>query len=230
MRDTPDAVMMFAAGFGTRMKLLTQDRPKPMIPVAGKPLVDHALELALAVGPRQIVANLHYRPEILQDHLEARGVATVLETPDILETGGGLRNALPRLGDGPVYTMNTDAIWAGPNPLALLRAAWDPHDMDGLLMLVPREHAVGHSGSGDFIPDDGGKLRRGPGHIYGGIQIVRTEGLHRIDEAKFSLNKLWDMMLEDGRLYGIPYAGQWCDVGQPEGIELAERMLANTHV
>ena len=230
MRENPDAVMMFAAGFGTRMKSLTRDKPKPLIPVAGKPLVDHALDLAAGIEPTCIVANLHYRPEILQQHLTKRGVITVLETPDILETGGGLRNAMPYLGSGPVYTMNTDAIWAGPNPLVLLRDAWDPGKMDGLLMLVPLGNAVGHTGSGDFIPDLSGRLTRGPGQIYGGIQIIKTERLSEIGQQKFSLNKLWDLMLADGRLHGISYPGKWCDVGQPEGIALAEQLLDETSV
>ena len=230
MRDEPHAVMMFAAGFGTRMKSLTRDKPKPLIPVGGKPLVDHALDLASGIDPTRIVANLHYRPEILRDHLTERGVITVFETPDILETGGGLRNALPDLGSGPVYTMNTDAIWAGPNPLVLLRNAWDPGRMDGLLMLVPRENAVGHTGSGDFMPDPSDRLERGPGQIYGGIQIIKTERLSEIAERKFSLNKLWDLMLVNGRLHGISYPGKWCDVGQPEGIALAEQLLDETSV
>ena len=119
-------VLLFAAGFGTRMKHLTKDRPKPMVTVAGRPLIDHALALAQDISPPTVVANLHYKPETLKAHLIPLGVKTILEEPDILETGGGLRNALPLLGAGPVITMNTDAIWRGPNPLWLLLDAWDP--------------------------------------------------------------------------------------------------------
>ena len=222
--------MMFAAGFGTRMKHLTQDQPKPMIPVDGKPLVDHALDLVRGAKCDPIVANLHYKPDVLARHLQAHGVQTILEIPDILETGGGLRNALPLLGSNPLFTMNTDAIWAGPNPLNMLESAWDPTSMDALLICVPITHAVGHQGQGDFTMTQDGSLSRGPGLIYGGIQIIKTDQLHHIKENKFSLNLLWDRMLQDRRLFGLTYPGKWCDVGHPHGIALAEEMLGNADV
>jgi len=230
MRDTPKSVMMFAAGFGTRMKHLTQDQPKPMVEVAGRPLIDHALDLANAIAPDRIVANLHYKPEPLLAHLNGRNVQTIVEDPDILETGGGLRNALPLLGKGPVFTMNTDAIWAGPNPLAMLQDAWKPEIMDALLIGIPTAQAVGHSGTGDFFMDQDGRLTRGPGVIYGGVQIIKTDLLETIPDRAFSLNLLWDKMLTMGRMYGVRYTGKWCDVGHPEGITLAENMLRDANV
>jgi len=230
MRDTPTSVMMFAAGFGTRMKHLTQDQPKPMVKVAGRPLIDHALDLASAIAPDRIVANLHYKPEPLLAHLKGRNVQTIVEEPDILETGGGLRNALPLLGKGPVFTMNTDAIWAGPNPLAMLQDAWNPDIMDALLIGIPAAQAVGHSGAGDFVMDQDGRLTRGPGVIYGGVQIIKTDLLETIPDRAFSLNLLWDKMLTMGRMYGVRYTGKWCDVGHPEGITLAENMLRDANV
>lgn len=216
---------MFAAGFGSRMKELTHDKPKPMIHVAGMPLIDHALALLDGTEVTRIVANLHYKPDILRIHLEAKGVLTIEETPDILETGGGLRNALSLLGPAPVFTLNTDAIWKGPNPVEMLAQAWDPAKMDGLLIGVPVAQAKGHSGTGDFTISQGGTLTRGPGVIYGGVQIIKTEMLAEIPERAFSLNLLWDKMLAQGRLLGLPYPGHWCDVGHPDGITLAERML-----
>lgn len=217
--------MLFAAGFGTRMKHLTADRPKPMVQVAGRPLIDHALGLAQAIAPPVIVANLHYKPESLRAHLAPLGVRTVLEAPDILETGGGLRNALPQLGTGPVITMNTDAIWHGPNPLDLLIAGWDPARMDALLMGVPPESALEHAGAGDFALDSAGQLSRGAGLIYGGVQILKTDLLADIAETAFSLNMVWDRMLAQGRLHGMRYPGRWCDVGHPGGIATAERLM-----
>lgn len=224
------SVMMFAAGFGTRMGALTQTLPKPMIQVAGKPLIDHALHLAKAEGCTNIVANLHYRPEILQAYLTPQGVQTVLEHPDILETGGGLRNALPLLGTAPVVTMNTDAVWSGPNPVALLREHWNPDRMDALLMCVPAGQTLGYVGQGDFTLAQDGVLRRGPGHVYGGIQITKTDLLSEIDEKVFSLNELWDRMLAKNRLFGLSYSGVWCDVGHPAGISQAEEMLEQADV
>ncbi|KIN65765.1 Nucleotidyltransferase family protein [Sulfitobacter noctilucae] len=226
----PFPVLMFAAGFGTRMKTLTADRPKPLIPVAGKPLIDHALGLAQEVGADPIVANLHYKAQMLADHLHPKGVLTLTEQPDILETGGGLRNALPLLGAGPVITMNTDAIWAGPNPLKLLQDAWQPDKMDALLVCVPVASAVGHEGSGDFTLAPTGQISRGPGVVYGGVQIIKTDLLAQITEQAFSLNVVWDQMLAKGRLSGLSYPGSWCDVGHPGGIALAEGILDQADV
>lgn len=219
-------VIMFAAGFGTRMKHLTANCPKPMVKVAGSPLIDHALGLADEISPTVVVANLHYRPESLLLHLEPKGVKTILEHPEILETGGGLRNALPVLGAGPVITMNTDAIWSGPNPLRLLLDTWNPLRMDALLMGVPPENALEHEGAGDFTLDSAGRLSRGAGVVYGGVQIIKTDLLAAVPESAFSLNLIWDKMLATGTLYGIRYPGRWCDVGHPGGIKTAEDLLA----
>ena len=221
---TPEALMLFAAGFGTRMGALTADRPKPLVEVAGKPLIDHALALADPIVPGPIVANLHYRPEQLEQHLATTRVQTLREEPDILDTGGGLRNALPLLGDGPVWTMNSDAVWAGPNPLATLKDAWRD-GMEALLLCIPPAQAIGHKGQGDFV-SGGSTVSRGPGLIYSGAQILRTDGLRDIPEDSFSLNLLWNDMLKRGTLHILTYPGQWCDVGHPEGITLAEEMLA----
>jgi len=222
--------MLFAAGFGTRMKHLTADRPKPLIPVADRPLVDHALELVTGAGVTRVVANLHYKPDALRKHLEDRGVQTVLETPDILETGGGLRNALPLLASDPVATMNTDAVWAGPNPLQMLIDAWDDARMDALLICVPNARVHGREGGSDFDIDTQGRLTRGTSAVYGGVQIMKTELLHDIEGQAFSLNLVWDKMAERDRLFGLTYPGHWCDVGHPGGIAEAEAMLRDAHV
>jgi len=223
--------MLFAAGFGTRMGVLTANTPKPLIPVAGKPLIDHTLDLASACVFETTLANLHYLPDQLEAHLHPRGIKTLRETPDILETGGGLRNALPQLGKAPVVTSNTDAIWNGPNPFQHLLNAWNPDTMDALLLCIPMERCIGHKGKGDFILAPDGQLTRGPGHvIYGGIQIMKTELLETVNDRSFSLNVVWNQMLESSRLFGVTYPGQWCDVGSPEGIVLAEDMLRSSHV
>ena len=217
--------MLFAAGLGTRMGALTADRPKPMIPVAGRPLIDHALALVEPMGIARKVVNLHFKPEPLITHLEGRGIELSLEWPKLLDTGGGLRQALPMLGPGPVFTLNTDAVWRGPNPLDLLARNWDPARMDALLICVPPEGVIGHKGTGDFLLSEDGRLSRGPGHVYGGVQIIKTDGLATIADPVFSLNRLWDRMETAGRLFGLGYPGRWCDVGHPEGIALAEAML-----
>ena len=221
---TPQSVMIFAAGFGTRMGTLTADRPKPLIPVAGRALIDHALALT---GARQVVVNTHYHAQMIQKHLATTNVR-INHEPDILDTGGGLRAALPILGDGPVYTLNADAVWSGPNPLDVLADQWNPEVMDALLLLVPKANALGHIGGGDFISTNG-RLERGKGDVYTGAQIIKTDGLADIPEQRFSLNLLWDKLLVLRRVYGAVYAGQWCDVGQPEGIATAEQLLGASH-
>ena len=227
MTGRPQALMLFAAGFGTRMGALTKDRPKPLIPVAGRPLIDHTLDLVEEAGVPRVVANLHYRPDQLAAHLTPKGVLLSHETPTILETGGGLRAALPLLGSEPVFTLNTDAIWAGPNPLELLKNAWNPDEMDALLMCIPTAQAIGHSGPGDFTADATGRIARGPGLVYSGAQILKTGELADFREEAFSLNLLWDRMQQKGRLFAISYPGRWCDVGRPEGIALAEGLIAD---
>ncbi|MCA0940318.1 nucleotidyltransferase family protein [Salipiger pacificus] len=220
----PHAVMLFAAGFGTRMGALTADRPKPLIEVAGKPLLDHALALTTGLPTR--IVNAHYRAEQVAAHLDRSGVVVSVEQPEILDTGGGLRHALPLLGPEPVFTLNTDAVWAGPNPLDLLADAWDPARMDALLLCVPLARAVGRKGAGDFTLQDDGQLRWKGDHVYTGAQIIKTELLAEVPEEVFSLRLLWQRMGNEGRLHGLDYPGHWADVGHPEGITLAEEMLA----
>ncbi|ULB10887.1 nucleotidyltransferase family protein [Cereibacter azotoformans] len=218
----PDAVMIFAAGFGTRMGALTATRPKPMIEVAGRPLIDHALALAEAAGVPRIVANTHYLPATLQAHLAGR--AHISHEEEILETGGGLRHALPLLGRGPVFTLNSDAVWTGENPLDRLAQGWS-EGMEALLLLAPSGAA-----RGDFTMDAGGRIARtqgAPGYTYLGAQILRTERLAAVNARAFSLNLIWDQMIEAGTAFGLVHRGGWCDVGRPEGIAEAEAMLTH---
>ncbi len=224
------SVMIFAAGFGTRMKHLTKDMPKPMIQVGGKPLLDHALFLAEDLPATKIVVNLHYKADMVQAYLKDRDVTLLVEAPEILDTGGGLRNALPELGTDPVFTLNSDAIWGGANPLHQLAAAWDPDKMDGLLTCVRKENTVGHGGPGNFLLDPSGRIARGDGLVYGGAQIIKTDRLGEIAKTAFSLNRLWDLLIAKNRLYAVEYDGKWCDVGHPEGIPLAESVLATSDV
>jgi len=220
-------LMLFAAGFGTRMGALTRDRPKPLVEVAGRPLIDHALDLARDAGCGPVVVNTHYRAEMLAAHLAGRGVRISHEADRILDTGGGLKAALPMLGAGPVLTLNSDALFAGPNPLTLLRDAWEPERMDALLLCVPADRAIGRLTPGDFLVDDAGRIERGPGVVYTGAQMLNPKGLAAIDAPVFSLNRLWDGMMAEGRARALIYPGRWCDIGHPEGISLAESLLAD---
>ena len=223
----PRAALVFAAGFGTRMRLLTDRLPKPLVRVAGKALLDHALDLADGAGVQRIIVNTHYRHAQIAAHLSGRDIGLSHETPGILDTGGGLRHALPRLGNPPVFTLNSDAVWRGENPLATLAANWDPARMDALLLCVPPDRATGHTGGGDFSIAPDGQLIRGGPLVYSGVQIINPVGIDEIAETVFSLNLLWNRLAACGRLHGIAYGGQWCDVGHPDGITLAEEMLGH---
>jgi len=224
----PDAVMIFAAGLGTRMGALTRDRPKPLIEAAGRTLLDRALDVAREAGLARIVVNAHAHAAQVEAHLaRAAPQARISLEPERLETGGGLRAALPLLGPGPVFTLNADMVWQGPNPLAALAASWDPGRMGALLALVPRAAALGHAGRGDFDRDAAGRLcRRGAApeaaYVYAGAQIIDPSGLDAFPPGPFSLNLAWDAFLAEGRLFGLPWAGRWVDVGTPEGLALAE--------
>jgi MurNAc alpha-1-phosphate uridylyltransferase len=220
--------MIFAAGFGTRMGALTKDTPKPLIRVGGRALIDHALALRGPANIQKTVVNLHYLGAQIEQHLAGQDVILSWERDQILDTGGGLRAALPLLGDESVLLLNSDAVWTGANPLTQLLAAWQPERMDSLLLLLAREDALGHSGSGDFLLAPDGRISPAKGvqaPIYLGAQIQKVSSILAISETVFSLWKVWDQQIAMGRAYGIIHQGGWCDVGHPEGIAMAERLL-----
>jgi len=224
----PFPLMIFAAGFGTRMGALTADRPKPLIPVAGRALIDHALQVAESAGAGRVVVNTHYRADQIRAHLAGNAVQISHEREQILETGGGLRAALPLLGLGPVAVLNSDGIWTGANPLVELAAAWHADRMEALLLLLPAGVARSAGAKADFQLDRTGRISRGLGgedHVYIGAAIISPARLAEIPDAVFSLNKPWDLMIADGTAYGTVHQGSWCDVGHPAGIAEAERLL-----
>ncbi len=223
MSDPVSDILIFGAGFGTRMAPLTNDTPKPLIRVANKALIDHAIGLA---NQAQLTChvNAHYLAEQMRDHL-SDDVTVHVECPDILDTGGGLKNALPHMAGDIVATLNSDAIWSEQNPLDILMSAWKPQ-MSGLLLTVPIDQTVGYSRSGNFeFTTDSQLLRSESGQVYTGAQLIRKEVVLAHSEPKFSLNTVWDKLIQTGGLYGVSYSGRWADVGTPAGIELAEDML-----
>lgn len=216
--------MIFAAGFGTRMGVLTARTPKPLVQVAGQALLDHAM--AQVDPAAQVVVNVHYLGEQVIEHLGDDPRVTISDERDrILETGGGLRRALPLLEADTVATLNADMVWHGPAAIPLLLRAWRPDQMDALMLLIPLERCHGHDGKGSFALSKTGQLTRGGPWVYTGAQILRTDRLKDIPDEVFSLNKLWDLMLADGRVHGLVYPGHWADVGTPDGVRAAERML-----
>lgn len=227
MPAPPDSVMIFAAGLGTRMGSLTKDRPKPLLCVGAQTLLDHALAQAARI-PKKVV-NVCYHADQIIAHLSGRDDIRISdERPQRLETGGGLIRALPLLGGDCCFTLNTDCIWTGANPLDQLARAWAPDRMDALLLVVPRDRAKGHSGSGDFAISDDQRLTRGGSLIYTGAQIIRTDILKNYPQEPFSLNEIWNDIALRGRLCGTIFDGGWCDTGTPGGLAMARSVLAAT--
>ncbi|MDG3041230.1 nucleotidyltransferase family protein [Roseicyclus marinus] len=225
----PD-VMILAAGFGTRMGALTADRPKPLIEVAGRALLDHAIAAAREGGGR-IAVNAHYRAAQIAAHLAGMpDIHLSVETPEILDSGGGVKRALPHLTGRPIATLNADAVWSGPGPIRTLAEAWDGARMGVLMLLVPRDRAVGRIGGGDVAMDAQGRLtwdRGAEGLVHTGAQLIDPALIAARSEAAFSLREIWQDQMEKGRLFGVMHPGRWADVGHPEGIALAEGMLAD---
>ncbi len=231
MQNQPRSVMLFAAGFGTRMGKLTANTPKPLLKVSGESLLDRALKIIDGANIPNIVINTHYQAEKIHQSIQGHQISISHENNAILETGGGVRKALPLLGKGPVYTFNPDVVWRGPNPLSQLNDTWNPKAMDGLLLLIPKQNARAHGGGGDFSLIDRSIVIRGAEYVYSGAQIVKPDLLREIPEKSFSLNLLWDKFIQSSTLHGMIYSGDWCDVGTPQGLHLAEEMLGeNSYV
>ncbi len=234
----PETAMVMAAGLGTRMRPLTLDRPKPLIEVAGRPLIDHVLDRLRAAGVRRVVVNVHHHADLLEAHLReaVHGLDLVIsdERGALMETGGGLVQARALLGDAPVLVVNSDNLWVdGPiDALRLLGAQWDGAVMDALLLVVPYARANNHRGQGDFHLDGAGRIaRRRPGRVapfvYTGVQIVHPRLIRDWPAGPFSTNLFWDRAIADGRAFGAVHQGLWFDVGTPEAIPLTEAMLAD---
>jgi MurNAc alpha-1-phosphate uridylyltransferase len=233
----PSTALVLAAGLGKRMQPLTATRPKPLVEVAGKPLLDHCLDRLRAAGVRKAVVNVHYLADVLEAHLSDRvqGIETVVsdEREQLLETGGGLVKALPLIDSDPFLVVNSDNLWIdGPvDSLRLLASNWNDESMDALLLLVPLARAHCHSGQGDFHMNAAGQLeRRKPGgvapFVFTGVQMASKRlAAGEVPDGPFSTNILWDRAMEKGRLYGIVHEGLWFDVGAPANIAKTEEIL-----
>lgn len=237
MSKAPHTAMVMAAGLGKRMRPLTAATPKPLIRVAGKPLIDHCFDRLAAADMEKVVVNVHYLADALEAHMLSIDypfdIAISDERALLMETGGGLVQALPMIDEDPFFCLNSDNIWldGARNSFDELRSAWRDDAMDALLLLVPHSRAVNYHGPGDFAMDQQGRLRRRPPRrvapfIYTGIQIVSKRLLADPPEGPFSTNVLWNRAIEKGRLYGIAHQGIWFDVGTPAAIAPTAAALA----
>ena len=236
--NVPDTAMVMAAGLGKRMRPLTATRPKPLIEVNGKPLIDHVFDKLRAAGISKAVVNVHYLADVLEAHLDARSDGLAIKVSDerelLLETGGGLVRAAPLIDCDPFFAINSDNYWLdGPtDTLRLLASQWDEAAMDALLLLVPHARACNHRGLGDFHMDRFGRLQRrnrskvAP-YVFTGIQLVSKRLLRDAPDGPFSTNVFWDRAIAEGRGYGAVHQGLWFDVGTPASVRATESALAD---
>lgn len=234
----PQCAMVLAAGLGKRMRPLTATRPKPLVEVAGRTLLDHALDRLEDSGIGHAVVNTHYLADALEAHLTRnhRGMRITIsdERSELLETGGGITKALPLIDCDPFISVNSDNLWIdGPtDSLRDLARRWDDARMDALLLLVPSARANNHSGRGDFHLDAVGRLkRRRPGSVapfvYTGIQMLAKRLFDGAPSGAFSMNLLWDRAIAEGRAWGAVHNGLWFDVGTPQAVGRTASIIAD---
>ncbi|WP_148259499.1 nucleotidyltransferase family protein [Polymorphum gilvum] len=225
--------MILAAGLGKRMRPITATTPKPLIEVNGKALIDHGIDRLVQAGVKTCVVNVHYLADLVEVHVRHRRDIDVVvsdERDQLLETGGGIRKALPLLGREPFFLLNADtAYWIeGVKPnLEHLIEAWDENRMDALLLIAEVVNSVGYSGRGDFLMDKEGRLTRRPERqmspfAYAGAAILHPRLFEGGPDGRFSLNVLFDRAIGEGRLYGVQMEGIWLHIGTPEAIREAE--------
>ncbi len=227
--------LVLAAGFGHRMRPLTDSLPKPLMPLAGKTLIDHVLDRLAENGVTDCVVNVHYLADVLERHLASRVKPRITISDErcaLLDTGGAVNKARDLLGDRPFLVHNSDSIWIerDGSTLARMFKAWDPETMDSLLMLARRDETIGYSGKGDFHWDGGASVRRRMGddvapHVFAGVSINHPRLFGSTLDSVFSLNRIWDEALTRGRVAAIAHEGLWMHVGTPAALAEAERRL-----
>ena len=232
--------MILAAGEGLRMRPLTLTRPKPLIELAGRALIDHALDALEDAEVQRVVVNVHHLGEQVIAHLRDWKYPEIVisdERDGLLDTGGGIARALPLIGRRPFYLLNIDSIWRDRRDSALYRlaGAFDAKTMDALLLLVPSERGIGYAGSGDFVRAAAGRLRRreekdhSGALVYMGVALVHPRLFAGAPQGAFSLNLLFDRAIAKGRLHGLVHESDWMHVGTPDALKKAEERLAAGH-
>jgi N-acetyl-alpha-D-muramate 1-phosphate uridylyltransferase len=230
-----DTAMVLAAGLGQRMRPITLTRPKPLVEVAGKTLIDFGFDRLRQAGVSTAVVNVHYLADQIEAWAARQTAPRIIisdERAELLDTGGGVARAMPLLGSKPFFVINSDSFWIdrGEPALDRLRTAWDDATMDCLLLLCPLPQTVGYDGTGDFVRDATGRLTRkakaeGEPLAYIGAYLASPRLLAGAPDGKFSMNLLWDRAIAAGRLFGLPHWGRWLHVGTPDAIALAETAL-----
>ena len=232
MPVNPATAMVLAAGFGVRMRPLTDRMPKPLVRVAGQPLLDHVLDKLGDAGVRQAVINVHYLPDQIIDHVAARARPRIIisdERDAVLGTGGGVVKALPLLGDDPFFLLNSDTMWIdGVRPnLARMAEAFDLARMDVLLLMAPTTNSIGYNGRGDYAMLADGALRKRRElqvvpFVYAGAAILSPALFSDAPQGEFPLTRMFDRANERERLFGLRMDGVWMHVGTPDAVHAAE--------
>ncbi|MEZ5667607.1 MAG: nucleotidyltransferase family protein [Alphaproteobacteria bacterium] len=227
--------MVLCAGLGERMRPLTETMPKPLVPVAGRALIDHILDRLVEAGVEEAVVNTHYLAARMQAHLALwrRPRIVISHEPERLETGGGVRNALPHLGADPFFVINGDAFWLnGPRPaLVRLAEAWDPARMDGLMLVHHTARALGYDDRGDYTMEQDGRLvpreeGRASAFVFASVIIVKPSLFADTPPGPFSMKLLYNRMAAAERLYGLNHDGEWFHIGTPDALAMAEEFMA----
>jgi MurNAc alpha-1-phosphate uridylyltransferase len=234
----PDTAMILAAGLGIRMRPLTDALPKPLVPVAGAPLIDRIIDRLVDVGVKRIVVNAHYKADMLAEHLAGRRDVEIdlSRETSLLDSGGGIRNALPLLGE-TFFVVNSDIVWLNGkvSPLQRLARAWDETRFDALLLMQRTTTALGYDGPGDFIVAPDGSVRRreerevAP-HLFAGIELLHRRLFDDAPDGAFSLNLLWDRAIETGRIGALVHDGEWYHVGTPVALAATEERLRSHRI
>jgi MurNAc alpha-1-phosphate uridylyltransferase len=229
--------MIMAAGLGTRMRPLTNDKPKPLVEVAGKPLIDHVIDRLVQTGVTMAVVNAHYRADMIEEHLAKRSDIEICisdERGELLDSGGGIYKALPHFEGEPFFHVNSDTVWVegAGHALDKLKTRWNPDTMDALMLLAPTVHTVCYDGSGDFVMDAEGRLTRVPEHhiapfVWMSVEIVHPRLFDTAPGGKFSINPLWDVAISKERLHGMRLDGVWMHIDRPDAVTASEAFLAD---
>ena len=236
-RNEPTHAMIMAAGLGTRMRPLTNDRPKPLVEVRGKALIDHVIDRLVETGVTTVVVNVHYRADMIEAHLARRKDVEILisdERDGLLDSGGGIYKALSLFDGKPFFHVNADTVWVegASHALSRLKAQWNPETMDALMLLAPTVNTICYDGRGDFMMDAAGHLSRVPENriapfVWMSVEILHPRLFDSAPGGRFSVNPLWDKAIERERLYGIRLDGVWMHIDRPDAVTASEAFLAD---
>lgn len=223
------SALILAAGLGTRMRPLTDDRPKPMVEVCGKPIISYILDMVKRAGCNNIVMNIHYKPEKLLDYTKINHPEILIsdETDNLLDSGGGIVKALSKIENEDFFVINADCIWLGSNPLIDMNNFYKKETMDIVKLLFPAQKAIGFDEVNIYSLNEGHIIReqKSASHSFTGVSLLKKSLFKDYNVEAFSVRKIWDKVFSEKRIFGIEHNGDWLHIGTPEGVKQAEVFL-----